>query len=83
MKSRQLANVLLKLMGFSVCLYAIPSCVAGILTNLVRPESSDRGIEAVRLSSYAIGAAVQLVLGIAIIAMSKKISGWLFKEDGD
>jgi len=31
MKSKQLANILIKMLGLSVCLYAIPACVSGIL----------------------------------------------------
>lgn len=83
MKSKQLANVLIKMMGLSVCLYAIPSCVSGIIIAVMQPQNSNWGIEVMRIVSYAIGAGVQLAIGIAIIAMSQKISGWLFKSDDE
>ena len=83
MKSRQLANVLFKVLGFSVCLYAIPSCVSGIMIALTQPQTSGWSIEVMRIVSYSVGAGVQLAIGIAIIAMSQKISGWLFKSDDE
>jgi hypothetical protein len=83
MKSRQLANVLFKILGFWVCLEAIPSCVSGILIAIQSHMSSGESFEVMRISSYAIGAGVQFAIGIAIISMSQKISGWLFKGDDE
>jgi hypothetical protein len=50
---------------------------------MMQPQTSGWGIEIMRIVSYAIGAAIQLAIGIAIIAMSQKISGWLFKCDDE
>ena len=83
MKSRQLANVLIKILGISVCLYAIPSCVTGIIVTVMQLPSSGGGFEVMRMVSYAIGAGVQFAIGIAIIFLSQKISGWLFKSDDE
>jgi hypothetical protein len=83
MKSRQLANVLIKMLGLSVCLYAIPSCVSGVIIAVMQPHSSGSGFEVTRIVSYAIGAGVQLVIGIAIISVSQQISRWLFKSDDE
>ncbi|HEV2695431.1 MAG TPA: hypothetical protein VG347_21225 [Verrucomicrobiae bacterium] len=83
MKSKQLANVLIKMLGLSVCLYAIPSCVSGIIIALMQPPTSGGGFEVMRIVSYAIGAGVQFAIGITIISMSQKISGWLFKGDDE
>lgn len=74
--------MLFKVLGFSVCLYAIPSCVSGILIG-IQAHISSSGSEVARVVSYAIGAGVQLAIGIAIIAMSQKISDWLFKSDDE
>lgn len=81
MKSKQLANVLIKMLGLSVCLYAIPSSVAGILIGVKQSMTTNGSDEALRIGSYAIGAGVQLAIGIAIIAMSQTIAGWMFKND--
>jgi hypothetical protein len=83
MKSRQLANVLIKMLGLSVCLYAIPSCVSGIIFAVIQPPNTDSGFEFMRIISYAIGAGVQFAIGIVIISTSQKISGWLFKGDDE
>lgn len=83
MKSRQLANVLFKVLGFWVCLEAVPSCVSGILVVMLSHMSRGESFEVMRIGSYAIGASVQFVIGIAIISMSRKISGWLFKSDDE
>ncbi len=83
MKSKQLANVLFKVLGFSVCLYAIPSCVSGVILELMRPPASGADIEALRMLAYPIGAGIQFVIGAAIIATSRTISGWLFKDDDE
>jgi hypothetical protein len=81
MKSRQLANVLIKIAGLYICLLAIPSCVAGIIVALNHPQTDTAFVEVMRIGAYAIGAGVQAVFGIVIIAMSRKIAGWMFKED--
>lgn len=83
MKPKQLANVLFKVLGFSVCLHAIPSLVEGIAIFLVRQDESGWHFAEVQFVSYGIGAAVQLIVGIAIITMSQKISAWLIKSDDE
>ena len=85
MKSRQLANVLFKVLGFSICLYAIPSCVSGILFAVTErpPHTPSLDITVMRIITYAIGAGVQFAVGIAIIAMSRKIAGWLFNSEDE
>lgn len=85
MKSKQLANVLLKILGFSVCLYAIPSCVSGILVAMTRPEAtgSNQVAAVLHILAYPIGAAVQFAIGITIIVKSQTVAGWMFKSDQD
>jgi hypothetical protein len=80
MKSRQLANVAIKIVGFYICILAIPSCVSGICMAI-----ETKGVVAsdiiMRSFAYAIGYGIQAVVGIVVIAMSRKISGWMFKSD--
>jgi hypothetical protein len=83
MKSRQLANVLIKILGLSVCLYAIPSCVSGIIVALMQPHGSRSGFELMGLSYYAVGAVVQFAIGLVIISISQTIAGWMFKSDDE
>jgi hypothetical protein len=49
----------------------------------MQPHSSGSGFEVMRIGSYAIGAGVQAAIGISIISMSQKISGWLFKSEDE
>jgi hypothetical protein len=66
-----------------VCLYAIPSCVAGILIEIKQVMTTSGSAEVLRIGSYAIGAGVQLIVGVIIISMSKTVAGWMFKSDED
>lgn len=83
MKSRQLANVLIKMLGLLVCLFAIPSCVAGILIAVMQSNRASDGFEVLRIGSYAISTGVQFAIGIAIICGSQKIADWMFKSDDE
>ena len=83
MKSKQLANVLIKILGLSICLYAIPNCISGILVPLTQLGETKWDIAVIRIFSYAIGSSVQVVVGIIIIAKSQTIAGWLFKGEDE
>ena len=82
MKSKQLANVLIKILGLSVCIHAIPTCVSGIVLALTTMGVTKTDIF-MRVFSYAAGAAVEAVVGIVFIAMSQKIAGMMFKTDDE
>ncbi|MEY4918567.1 MAG: hypothetical protein RL616_2480 [Verrucomicrobiota bacterium] len=81
MKSRQLANVLIKVLGLSVCIYAIPSCVGGIVFGLFSMTMSKTDVTLLRVISTAVGAGVQALVGLVIISMSQKIAGMMFKSE--
>lgn len=87
MKSKQLANVLIKMLGLSICFYAIPTCVSGIIFALSfpsgLPKTDQTEITVIRFMSSAVGAGVEALFGMIIIAMSRKIAGWMFKSDED
>jgi hypothetical protein len=77
MKSKQLANVLIKIIGLYVCLCVIPSLVSGILIASEYPlvAKSTEGIDGIiRIVSYSIGDAVQAVVGIFLIVKSRKLA---------
>jgi hypothetical protein len=83
MKSKQLANVLIKILGLSICFYAIPNCIAGILIAFSPLAASKWSETIIRTISYAAGAGVQAVVGIVIIAMSRKVAGFWFKNEDE
>jgi hypothetical protein len=78
MKSKQLAIVLIKILGLAVCFYAINNFLSGIIFTF----ALQGGLTAT-IVSYAVGSGIQVLLGILIIAMSRKIAGWMFKNDED
>jgi ABC-type nickel/cobalt efflux system permease component RcnA len=82
MKSKQLANVLIKIIGLYICLLAIPSVLSGILAIF----TAHMGGTSERLNSifsYSIGAAVQVLIGVILIIKSRNLAGFWFKnEDG-
>ena len=77
MKSRQLANVLIKLLGLSVCLFAIPFALSGLSLWLMGTPKSG---SVTNTYAEATGHAVQAVVGIIIITLSDKIAGLMFKN---
>jgi hypothetical protein len=83
MKSKQLAHVLIKVMGLYVCLCAVPGLVSGILIVF----SSSLGLKwsegMFRLSSYAFGDAVLIVVGIFLIIKSRKLAEYWFKGEDE
>jgi len=82
MKSKQLANVLIKMLGLSVCISGIPYLIRDII--VVLSSSRVAGTDAVEMAlGYAIGAAVQVAFGIFLIVASRKISGWMFATDDE
>jgi len=83
MKSKQLANVLIKVAGLYICLLAIPNVVSGILV-VFSPSLGLKWSEGMfRLGSYAIGCAVQMVVGIFLIIKSRTLAAFWFKNEDE
>ena len=93
MKSKQLANVLLKILGLSMALRTIPSFFSTISITLSPlwfsiPEaspSSDRiNHQAIATAlSFAVSGAIELVIGILLIVKSRKIAEFWFKNEDE
>lgn len=83
MKSKQLANVLIKVLGLSICLYAVPSLVGGVVYALTAAGVGKTDTTALRLFSSTVGAGVQAVFGFIIISASQKIAGMMFKDSDE
>ena len=82
MKSKQLANVLIKLLGLSICIYAIPSCALGFFV-MLSDKSASKDITVLGISATAAEAVVQVIVGVVIISISQKIAGLMFKSDDE
>ena len=88
MKSKQLANVLIKIIGLYICLCAIPGVVSGILALFAPlfapPVEVPKWSETLfRVFSWAIGDAVQAVVGIFLIIKSRKLAEFWFKNEDE
>jgi hypothetical protein len=83
MKSKQLANVLIKIIGLYVCLCAIPNFVSGILIAFVPSVGAKWSEEMIRIVSYAMGDAVQAAVGILLIVKSRKLAQYWFKNEDE
>jgi hypothetical protein len=82
MKSKQLANVLIKMLGLSICVYAIPSFVEGVLV-MLSGKPPTYFVTVLGISATAMTAIVQAIVGILIITKSQKIAGWMFKSEDE
>jgi hypothetical protein len=82
MKSKQLANVLIKMLGLSICVYAIPSFVEGVLV-MLSGKPPTYFVTVLGISATAMSAIVQVIVGIVIITKSQKIAGWMFKSEDE
>ena len=69
------------MLGVSVCLYAIPSFVSGVLTALLSLHFSQWDVAVIRILSSAVGAAVQAIVGICFIIKSNTFTELLIKDD--
>jgi hypothetical protein len=84
MKSKQLANVLIKITGLYICVFAIPALVAGIVVWLTSHDlwaQSNRGTLLTEMLSALVRSAVQAGVGVFLIVWSRPIAGWLFKNE--
>ncbi|MGC9943234.1 MAG: hypothetical protein ABSE48_15500 [Verrucomicrobiota bacterium] len=84
MKSKQLANVLIKTVGLYSCLCAIPSLIVGIAGAIVMALGATKSSD---MLSYtlpnAIGSAIQFVVGILLITKSRKLAEFWFKNEDE
>jgi hypothetical protein len=87
MKRRNLADVLLKILGLSICIYKIPSFLIGIifasLPSFVGPTSSGLIQAIAHTLSYTITDGLQAGVGIFIIFKSRKIAEFWFRNEDE
>jgi hypothetical protein len=81
MKSKQLANVLIKILGLSVCLQAIPGFVSGFLRGLFSPSQASS--VAADGWMYAVGSGVYMAVGIFLLVRSRYVVEKLFRGEDE
>ena len=80
MKSKQLANILIKILGLSVIAYSIPRIITDVL-NIVR--FGERTSEQVYLWLSALPTLVSMVIGSVLIIKSREVAECIFKSEDD
>ncbi len=79
MKSKQLANVLIKILGLSVVVHSIPAIITGLF-NIAR--ASGRGWPG-DYWFYPVSSVVLLALGVYLVAKSRCVTEFLFKGEDE
>ncbi|MGA3269348.1 MAG: hypothetical protein ABSE16_21355 [Verrucomicrobiota bacterium] len=84
MKTKQLANVLIKILGLSQFIYAILAIVSGLLQSPPLMQGMQwQGTQwRIMLIPFAHGI-VQLAIGFYLIAKSQSLTNYLFKDDDE
>ena len=79
MKTKQLANVLIKILGLSVVLHSVPAIITGLF-NIVR--ATGRGSPG-DYWFYPVSSVVLLALGICLVVKSRCVTELLFKGEDE
>jgi len=81
MKSKQLANVLIKILGLSVLVHGIPSILNGLFSLL---QFRGAGSQMSRMDFYwlyPLSSVVTVAIGVYLIVKSRDVAEYLFKGD--
>jgi hypothetical protein len=92
MKSKQLANVLIKIVGVSVLLHALPSFLSGLFYGLLGPvlgfssSTTRSGAPSYSLAyplASGLAGLVSIVIAVFVIIKSRQIADFLFKNEDE
>lgn len=80
MKTKQLANILIKILGLSVLVHGIPSIITGLFSAFqIRGASSQGGYYWL----YPLSSVVLVAIGIYLIVKSRDVAAFLFKDEDE
>ncbi len=79
MKSKQLANVLIKILGLSVFVHSIPGIITG-LYNVVRVRGAGGPGD---FWFYPVSSLVLAAIGVYLIVKSRDVAAYLFKGEDE
>ena len=82
MNSKQLANVLIKILGVYLFLEGIPNGLAGLITGVLALRHQNSGT-AVTSITWGVLACFQTVIALIFIIKSRKIAELLFKHEDE
>jgi hypothetical protein len=80
MKTKQLANILIKILGLSVVVHGIPSIITGLVQTLqVRGMGSQNGY----FWLYPFSSVILVAIGIYFVVQSRDVAAFLFKDEDE
>jgi hypothetical protein len=79
MKTKQLANILIKLLGLSVAIHSIP----GISVGLSNMEASNTIRTAPGFWAYPMSSLVMAVIGVCLMIQSRQVARLLFRSNDE
>ena len=84
MNSKQLANVLVKILGLSICAHGVVGLVSGILSSRVLSGFPLVGVKMSELATnvwiYITPTLISLAIGLYFLLSSRRIVDWLIKD---
>ena len=79
MKTKQLANVLIKVLGLSMLIHGI----SGVILPLLNVLLVNGGRSGSGSLNYALSSMIVPVIGICLIVKSRCLADWLFKNEDE
>jgi hypothetical protein len=79
MNSKQLANVLLKILGLSVCIHSVPSLVSGLFFLVMAQGPGSHGVT----WAYPGSTVLLVVIGVYLVVKSRTVTEMLFEGDDE
>jgi hypothetical protein len=84
MKTKQLANILIKIVGLSVIAHGIPSVLSGFVTMIQAVgRAGNYNYASNYLWLYPLSSLVAMAVGIYLIVKSREVTALLFKDEAD
>ena len=82
MKTKRLANILIKILGLSALVHGIPSFVSGLLPMLQHIGSQDH-VYWNYYWIYPLSSVVSVSIGIYLVVKSRDVAAFLFKDEDE
>ncbi|MCX6895426.1 MAG: hypothetical protein NTZ16_08030 [Verrucomicrobia bacterium] len=83
MKSKQLANVLIKILGLSVLVHGVPSVITGLTGLFGMLQVRGGGSRSDYFWLYPLSSVILVGFGIYLIVKSRDVAAFLFKDEDE
>jgi hypothetical protein len=82
MKTKQLANILIKILGLSVLVHGIPSILSGLLP-MFQAIGSHGNYVSNSFWLYPLSSVVSAAIGIYLVVKSRDVAAFLFRDEDE